>query len=156
MASNAQEGLIGGRPSLPSTDRTLKIAAIETIPIRVPLPRTFSGSYYRMTHRSTILARVVTEEGIVGEAYGGDEDHSLLEIDAIIREEIAPHLIGEDAMAVERCWQLSRPPPSTSCATAATPWSPPPSSTPPFGTRSARPSASPSGSSGAAFATGCR
>jgi D-galactarolactone cycloisomerase len=91
-------------------DRRLSISSIETTPIRVPLPRTFRGSYYRMTHRSTIVVRVVTDEGIVGEAYGGDEDHSLLEIDAIIREEIAPRLLGEDAMAVERCWELARPP----------------------------------------------
>jgi L-alanine-DL-glutamate epimerase-like enolase superfamily enzyme len=96
--------------NLPSSDRRLTIARIETTPIRVPLPRVFAGSYYRMTHRSTIVVRVVTHEGIVGEAYGGDEDHSLMEIDAIIRDEIAPRLIGEDAMAVERCWQLSRPP----------------------------------------------
>jgi L-alanine-DL-glutamate epimerase-like enolase superfamily enzyme len=96
--------------TLPSSDRRLTIARIETTPIRVPLERTFRGSYYKMTHRSTIIVRVITEEGVVGEAYGGDEDHSLLEIDAIIRNEIAPRLIGEDAMGVERCWELARPP----------------------------------------------
>ena len=62
-----------------------------------------------MTHRSTIVTRVHTEEGIVGEAYAGDEDAGLLEIDAIIRAEIAPLLLGEDALAVERCWELARP-----------------------------------------------
>lgn len=89
---------------------SLTIAGIETTPIRVPLERTYRGSYYRMTHRSTIVTRVVTEEGVVGEAYGGDEDHSLLEIEAIIRDEITPALIGQDAMSVERCWELARPP----------------------------------------------
>jgi D-galactarolactone cycloisomerase len=87
----------------------LTISSIETVPIRVPLARTFSGSYYRMTHRSTIVTRVHTQEGVVGEAYAGDEDADLLEIDRIIREEIAPRLIGEDAFAVERCWELARP-----------------------------------------------
>ena len=87
----------------------LTISSIETVPIRVPLARTFSGSYYRMTHRSTIVTRVHTQEGIVGEAYAGDEDADLLEIDRIIREEIALRLIGEDAFAVERCWELARP-----------------------------------------------
>ncbi len=87
----------------------LTIRSIETVPIRVPLARTFSGSYYRMTHRSTIVTRVHTQEGVVGEAYAGDEDADLLEIDRIIREEIAPRLIGEDAFAVERCWELARP-----------------------------------------------
>jgi D-galactarolactone cycloisomerase len=87
----------------------LTIRSIETVPIRVPLARTFSGSYYRMTHRSTIVTRVHTEEGVVGEAYAGDEDADLLEIERIIGEEIAPLLIGEDAFAVERCWELARP-----------------------------------------------
>ena len=32
-----------------------------------------------------------------------------LEIDRIIHQEIAPRLIGEDALAVERCWELARP-----------------------------------------------
>jgi D-galactarolactone cycloisomerase len=87
----------------------LTIRSIETVPIRVPLARVFSGSYYRMTHRSTIVTRVHTDEGVVGEAYAGDEDAALLDLDRIIREEIAPRLVGEDAFAVERCWELARP-----------------------------------------------
>ena len=88
---------------------SLKIAAIETVAIRVPLAQTYRGSRYKMTHRSTIVTRIHTEEGIVGEAYCGDEDAGLLEIDEILRTEIAPVLIGEDAFRVERCWELARP-----------------------------------------------
>jgi L-alanine-DL-glutamate epimerase-like enolase superfamily enzyme len=87
----------------------LTIRSIETIPIRVPLGRTYAGSYYRMTHRSTIVTRIHTDEGIVGEAYAGDEDADLLDINRIIHEEIAPRLTGEDALAIERCWELARP-----------------------------------------------
>ena len=87
----------------------LAIRAIETIPIRVPLRRAFRGSNYQMTHRSTIVTRVHTEEGIVGEAYAGDEDADLVEIDRIIRNEIAPALVGLDALATERCWERARP-----------------------------------------------
>ena len=76
---------------------SLTIAEIETIAIRVPLTETYHGSAYKMTHRSTIVTRIRTEEGIVGEAYCGDEDGGLLEIDAILRTEIAPRLVGEDA-----------------------------------------------------------
>jgi D-galactarolactone cycloisomerase len=88
---------------------TLTIARVETVAMRVPLGREYRGSHYRMTHRSTIVTRVFTEEGIVGEAYAGDEDAGLLEIEAIIRDEIAPKLVGADAMAIERCWELARP-----------------------------------------------
>ncbi len=88
---------------------TLTIERIETVPIRVPLGRVYRGSHYQMTHRSTIITRVYTREGIVGEAYAGDEDAGLHEIDAIIHDEIAPRLIGVDAMAIERCWEIARP-----------------------------------------------
>lgn len=87
----------------------LTIAAVETIPLRVPLGRTYRGSRYHMTHRSTIIVRVTTDQGLVGEAYAGDEDAGLREIDRIIHGEIVPQLIGEDAFAIERCWQLARP-----------------------------------------------
>jgi L-alanine-DL-glutamate epimerase-like enolase superfamily enzyme len=87
----------------------LTIASIETVPIRVPLARTYSGSHYRMTHRSTIVTRVHTEGGVVGEAYAGDEDATLFEIDRVVATEIAPRLLGQDAFALERCWELARP-----------------------------------------------
>jgi D-galactarolactone cycloisomerase len=87
----------------------LTIRAIETTPLRVPLARTYRGSTYQMTHRSTLLTRVITEEGIVGEAYAGDEDADLLTIEAIVRGEIEPVLAGEDAFAIERCWERARP-----------------------------------------------
>lgn len=87
----------------------LTIERIETVPIRVPLGRVYRGSYYQMTHRSTVITRVHTREGVVGEAYAGDEDSGLLQIERIIQQEIAPRLVGEDAYAIERCWQLARP-----------------------------------------------
>lgn len=87
----------------------LEIHSIETIPIRVPLDRTYQGSGYKMTHRSTLITRIVAEHGLVGEAYAADEDAGLAEIGQIVGEEIAPLLVGEDAFAVERCWQLARP-----------------------------------------------
>ncbi len=95
--------------ALPLPATRLTIRRIETIPIRVPLARVYRGSGYHMTHRSTIVTRVHTDEGIAGEAYAGDEDATLGEIDRIIRLEIAPRLDGEDVFAVERCWELARP-----------------------------------------------
>jgi D-galactarolactone cycloisomerase len=97
------------KATVPLTVPRLTIRSVETTPIRVPLSRVYKGSGYRMTHRSTIITRIYTEEGVVGEAYAGDEDASLAEIERIIHDEIAPRLTGEDAFAVERCWQLARP-----------------------------------------------
>jgi D-galactarolactone cycloisomerase len=89
--------------------RKLKISKIETIPIRVPLRQVYRGSYYQMTHRATVLTRIYSEEGLIGEAFVGDEDHINDQIVRVIRDEITPKLIGEDAFATERCWELARP-----------------------------------------------
>ncbi|MEI8066824.1 MAG: mandelate racemase/muconate lactonizing enzyme family protein [Actinomycetes bacterium] len=87
----------------------LTITRIETEAIRVPLERVYRGSHYKMTHRSTVITRIFTSSGLVGEAYAGDEDAALLEIQDIIHDEIAPKLIGEDGAAIERCWEIARP-----------------------------------------------
>jgi L-alanine-DL-glutamate epimerase-like enolase superfamily enzyme len=87
----------------------LNITKIETNVLRVPLNTKYKGSHYHMTHRSTIFTRIYTDQGIVGEIFTGDEDAGNAEIDKIIHEEIAPRLIGQDAMATERCWELARP-----------------------------------------------
>jgi D-galactarolactone cycloisomerase len=92
----------------PTSHSSLPIVGIETTAIRVPLKRVYRGSHYHMTHRSTVIVRV-TVDGFVGEAYAGDEDASLFEIERIINDELAPVLIGQDALAVERCWELARP-----------------------------------------------
>src|SRR4029450_7980904 len=91
-----------------ATRTRLTIQWIETVPIRVPLARTYKGSGYQMTHPSTLITRVITDEGLVGEAYAGDEDAGLGEIDRIVREEICPPLVGGGAFAVERLWRLGR------------------------------------------------
>src|SRR5438309_2322744 len=109
---------------------TLKIERVETIPLRVPLPFTYSGSHYRMRNRCTIVTRVYTSAGIVGEAYNADEDSPMQEqILQILHEEVAPRVIGLDALQTERCWEAMLPPtfdhlrpttPRGSCAPSGT------------------------------------
>src|SRR5215211_6843989 len=105
--SGSESGLAGGGAAPPLAGLTIR--GVETTPIRVPLRRVYRGSNYQMNNRSTLVTRVLTEEGIVGEAYTGDENDGLDAIAAIVRAEICPRLVGEDAFAVERCWQLARP-----------------------------------------------
>lgn len=88
----------------------LTIESIETIPIRVPLPFTYKGSYYKMRNRCTIITRVRTSEGIVGEAYNADEDEPLQsEILSILHDELKPAVLGLDAFSPERVWQAMLP-----------------------------------------------
>ena len=81
----------------------LVITRVETVPVRARLAADFRGSHYHMTHRATIVTRVHTADGIVGEAYAGDEDATLFDIERIVHSEIAPAVVGLDAIAVERC-----------------------------------------------------
>ena len=88
----------------------MKIESVETIPIRVPLPFTYKGSYYKMRNRSTIITRIRTSDGIVGEAYNADEDEPLQsEILSILHEDLVPRVIGLDAFATERVWEAMLP-----------------------------------------------
>jgi D-galactarolactone cycloisomerase len=87
----------------------LAIEAVDVIPLRAPLGRTYHGSTYHMTHRATVLVRVRTSEGIVGEGYAGDEDAAMAEIVQVIAGELAPRVVGEDCFAVERVWKLAYP-----------------------------------------------
>ena len=87
----------------------LTIERIETITLRAPLAREFRGSHYRMTHRSTMITRVHTVDGIIGEAYTGDEDGGLHEIQRIVHAEIAPAVQGLSAFDTERCWEAGYP-----------------------------------------------
>ncbi len=85
----------------------LTIEKIEFIPLVMPLPKTFRGSYYYMTHRCTIITRVYTKCGVVGECYNGDEYETQPEVLRILREEVAPRLIGMSAFSPEGCWEAA-------------------------------------------------
>ena len=91
------------------TVERLTIRDVELIPILAPLAQEYRGSYYRMANRATVVIRVRTDEGLVGEAYAGDEDETLARIVAVVRDEIVPRIVGEDALAVERCWARAFP-----------------------------------------------
>lgn len=85
----------------------LKIERIEFIPLIMPLPKTYRGSFYYMTHRCTIITRVYTAGGIVGECYNGDEYETQTEVLRILRTEVAPRIIGLSAASPELCWEAA-------------------------------------------------
>jgi L-alanine-DL-glutamate epimerase-like enolase superfamily enzyme len=95
-------------PPIPFTG-SLTIETVEVIPVIIPLAQEYRGSYYRMRNRATVVTRVTTREGIVGEAYAADEDATLADIVGVISDEIAPRLIGENGFSIERCWERGFP-----------------------------------------------
>lgn len=83
---------------------SVRIESVEVIPLKVELVRLYMGSHYQMPNRCTIVTRIRTSEGIVGEIYNADEDEAQDEIVTIIRNELAPMVVGMDALATERIW----------------------------------------------------
>ncbi len=96
----------GGRPF----DHTsLIIDRIETIAVRIPLKRRFSGSAYSMVNRCTIVVRLHTADGIVSESYSGDTDAEQDLIVGIIHDELAPAILGRSATDPEGAWHAMEP-----------------------------------------------
>lgn len=93
----------------PTEGRSLTLARLEVIPLVAKLPTEFHGSHYHMTHRATVLVRLHTNEGPVGEAYAGDEVNSLPEIVKVIEQEIAPKLQGLNLLATAASWEAGYP-----------------------------------------------
>ncbi|MBZ0299569.1 MAG: mandelate racemase/muconate lactonizing enzyme family protein [Anaerolineae bacterium] len=87
----------------------LTIERIETDAIRIPLDRIYRGSKYAMQNRCTIITRLFTQQGVVGEVYTGDTDAEQALIRKIIHEELAPALMGMDVFNTEGCWEAMKP-----------------------------------------------
>lgn len=108
MATTRPEKPVSTAP-IEFTRPRITIERVEATPVLVPLSREYRGSYYGMRNRATVITRITTQEGLVGEAYAGDEDSTLGTIVSLIRDEIAPTLVGENALAFERCWERAFP-----------------------------------------------
>src|SRR6516162_10291904 len=82
----------------------MRIRSIDAVAIDIPLTRNFGGSTYAVRKRSTVITRLQTEDGIVGEVYNGDNRDGAPQIVRLIREELAPAIKGCDVFDGERIW----------------------------------------------------
>lgn len=82
----------------------MKITLVEVIPLVRKLDQAFEGGTYRIVNRNTLVTRIYTDEGLIGEVFGGDEDSAQEKVVYVIREVFAPLLVGEDPRDVERLW----------------------------------------------------
>lgn len=85
-----------------------KIVRIETIPLRVKLDRAATGSTLKLTHRCTIVTRIHTDAGVIGECFSGNDEALQPEIIKMIHTEMEPLLIGRRVAAIEEAWALTR------------------------------------------------
>jgi D-arabinonate dehydratase len=85
-----------------------RITRIETIPLKVPLERVAAGSTLKLTHRCTIVTRIHTDAGIVGECFNGNDDELQGPVMRMIHDEMAPGLVGHGVLAIEDAWARTR------------------------------------------------
>ena len=95
-------------PSALAGAADVRIARIETIPLKVRLDRTAIGSNLKFTHRCAIVTRVYTDAGVIGECFNGGDDELQGAIMGVIADEMTPKLIGRKVMAIEEAWDLTR------------------------------------------------
>lgn len=82
----------------------MKITNIEAIPLERNLERVFKGGTYEITSRYTIVTEVHTENGVIGQTFGGDEWRTQKEIVDLINTTFRKLLVGENLFDVERHW----------------------------------------------------
>jgi len=86
----------------------VRIVRIETIPLKVKLERTAIGAGVKLSHRCTIVTRVVTDAGVTGECFNGNDDELQASIMRLIHEELSPLLVGQPVAAIDANWALAR------------------------------------------------
>lgn len=82
----------------------MKITKVEVIPLARKLESPFEGGTYRIVNRNTLVTRVYSDEGLVGEAFGGDEDMTQMQVVSLIRDYFEPMLVGQDPRHNELLW----------------------------------------------------
>jgi L-alanine-DL-glutamate epimerase-like enolase superfamily enzyme len=82
----------------------MHIVDIRTTRLAVPLSRVFRGGTYEITTRCTVITEVLTDAGMTGCTYAGDERTRQQDIVQMIEARLKPLLIGQDPHDVERLW----------------------------------------------------
>ena len=83
----------------------MKITKIEVIPLVRKLEQVFPAALARIVNRDTLVTRIYTDEGLIGECFGGDEDHAQDKVVKVIRDYFAPLLVGLDPRNYDHIWQ---------------------------------------------------
>ena len=82
----------------------MRIAAVEAVPVSIPLTRNFGGSTYAVLKRCTVVTRLATSDGLTSEVYNGDNREHGTEIARLIRDELFPLIKGMEVFETERIW----------------------------------------------------
>jgi D-arabinonate dehydratase len=103
-----QRPLPGGPSATLVVATDARIVRIETIPLRVKLDRPAAGATLKLTHRCTIVTRVHTDVGLIGECFNGNDDELQGAVRKMIHDELEPLLVGRSVMGIEEAWAATR------------------------------------------------
>jgi len=98
----------GGADAAVSLLPDARIVRIEVIPLKIPMEKAATGSTLKLTHRCTIVTRIHTDAGIVGECFNGNDDELQGAVVGLIENELAPLLVGCRVAAIEDLWASTR------------------------------------------------
>ncbi len=85
-----------------------RIERIETIPLKVKLNRPAAGATLKLTHRCTVITRIHTDAGVIGECFNGNDDELQGAVIDLIHTELAPKLKGMSVSAIDQVWAKTR------------------------------------------------
>ena len=83
----------------------MKITRVEAMTLTCPLDKPIMDATYTLPHRSAVLVKVDTDEGLSGigeSAYFGGPP---LITKMIIEKELPEYLLGEDPLNIEKLWE---------------------------------------------------
>src|SRR5947207_7750855 len=79
----------------------MKITKVETFHLHTPLPKAVGCSTYLYNHRDVLLVKLTTDDGLIG--WG--ETAPLGGLEGLIRDQLAPQLIGQSPLDHRRLWR---------------------------------------------------
>ena len=83
-----------------------RISSVTTYPVAYPLEAPMADSLHFIRARTALLLEVTTDEGTVGigesAIYGGPASV----VEAVIHDELAPRILGQDPTKPEKLWQV--------------------------------------------------
>lgn len=82
----------------------MKITDVNATWVWMPLERPFHGGTYTIPARATIIVRVFTDEGIVGEAFAGDQRNNGKEMCNLVEGELKKAVVGKDLFSIDKLW----------------------------------------------------
>ena len=83
----------------------MKIKHIEAIPLVRELEDVFQGGTYKIASRNTIVTRVILDNGVICETFGGDEDQYQKKVCTVVNDIYRPFLVGMDVRDLEKHWE---------------------------------------------------